>query len=365
MEACMSALPFLIINLSGEMMYIIDQRLRAQLIITAKADRVKEDLTLKLVDDTFLETLFTPQKLYTVEACKKLFQDLTLSSIMKLSATSMEKLMDLMLMGVKMQTLCIKYPEELLHVTINHIESMISLVKGSSKHLLRSKLLARFVDQFSDYRPYHFAQLRRTLLDFFIDKSIRVSVLIAESMQFEDGSFYIDIGGEMPPGTGDVPRTVLVINSLGNVQEKRVLGSSPNHSCCVSTVRERVNERRTFFGLNIYADSRPALRRDPVVSRAGSPTFDRPSPTSFSVSEEESRKATHWELDILADFTGVNGSPRSTVTALQSYDYKLEPDSNQPVVKARVSARLMSLKAQLDEDDKCEEAKEDEVDFFS
>jgi len=49
----------------------------------------------------FVEELFRPQPMYTLQNTREIFERLAHSSIMKLNATSMQKLFDLMLMGFK------------------------------------------------------------------------------------------------------------------------------------------------------------------------------------------------------------------------------------------------------------------------
>lgn len=50
---------------------------------------------------------------------------------MKLNATSMQKLFDLMLMGLKYQTQLTVQPEELFFITMNHLVTMKQLVEGT------------------------------------------------------------------------------------------------------------------------------------------------------------------------------------------------------------------------------------------
>lgn len=368
MEVSLSALPYLIINLGGEMLYILDQRLRAQSVITEKANRVREDLATKLVEESFLKGLFEPQKLYSMDECKSTFQDIVHSSIMKLNPASMGKLFELMLMGVKMQTLCAKYPDELLHITLNHIDTMITLVNGSDIEVpLRSRLLNLVTEHYSRYKPYQFAQLRRTVLDFFIEKNVRVSLFLSENLQFEDGTFYIDIGGEMPPGTDEIPRTINKFSPTGRVIVKSCENPLEAPGLNISTVRDRIRDRRTLLGTNMYAESKPLIRSDTAVAENPS-MFNRTNSRNFSVSEEESKKATNWELDILADFTGVNLGSQSNVSALHLNDLNVEEGGeSEPAAKARVSSRVATLRAQFDGLGVCEEPADEanEADFFS
>ena len=67
---------------------------------------------------------------------RQIFEKLAHSSIMKLNATSMGKLFDLMLMGIKYQVLSCTSPEEIYHLTIKHLQSIADLIKGSSVEAL-------------------------------------------------------------------------------------------------------------------------------------------------------------------------------------------------------------------------------------
>jgi len=70
--------------------------------------------------------------MYTMASIKQIFQKLAHSSIMKLNATSMQKLFELMLMGFKYQMLQINHAENIFHVTKRHLSTMFDLIKGSS-----------------------------------------------------------------------------------------------------------------------------------------------------------------------------------------------------------------------------------------
>ena len=49
---------------------------------------------------------------------------------MRLNSTSMNKLFDLMLMSIKLQLFRIKFPEEILQVTLNHLNALSELING-------------------------------------------------------------------------------------------------------------------------------------------------------------------------------------------------------------------------------------------
>ena len=50
---------------------------------------------------------------------------------MRLNASSMSKLFDLMLMSVKLQLLRTKFPEEIFQITMNHLNALVEILKTS------------------------------------------------------------------------------------------------------------------------------------------------------------------------------------------------------------------------------------------
>ena len=119
-------LPVLFINLGGEMMYILEARLRAQAIERGRAAKVKfraiavkilesnnctstpfqvmNDIVSTMFNRRFIEEIFSKhQPIYSRRVLKTMFDKLAHASIMKLNSNSMDKLYDLMTMAVKQQ----------------------------------------------------------------------------------------------------------------------------------------------------------------------------------------------------------------------------------------------------------------------
>lgn len=148
------AMPLVIVNLGAEMIYILDQRLKAQCIAEDKSRQVLNDVVRTWFDNKFVEALFKPQQLYSLAATREVFERLAHSSIMRLNssrynnfhqvsvklcdmltlccACSMEKLFDLMVMGLKYQVLACQQAQGILQVTstlhmvahVLHLEAM-------------------------------------------------------------------------------------------------------------------------------------------------------------------------------------------------------------------------------------------------
>lgn len=85
------ASPLIVLNMGGEMIYILDQRLKAQSVEPSKAIKVLSDVTKTLFSDDFVIKLFEPQKIFSLSFTRHIFEKVVHCSIMKLNETSMSK----------------------------------------------------------------------------------------------------------------------------------------------------------------------------------------------------------------------------------------------------------------------------------
>jgi hypothetical protein len=80
------AMPWVVLNLGSEMVYILEQRLRAQNVPWDKSCRVLHDVARTLFDRSFVsDKLFVAQPMYSPASTRKIFARLAHSSIMRLS----------------------------------------------------------------------------------------------------------------------------------------------------------------------------------------------------------------------------------------------------------------------------------------
>lgn len=87
-----------------------------------------------MFNQKFLEELFKPQKMYSKQAIYGLFHDIAHASIMKLNSDSMNKLYDLMTMVFKYQIYSAAQPTGILHITLNHLDSLRHMVTSPLVH---------------------------------------------------------------------------------------------------------------------------------------------------------------------------------------------------------------------------------------
>ena len=124
------AMPIVMINMGGEMLYVLEQRLQSQNVDRDKATRVLSEVVRTMFSRNFVAELFRPQAMYSLAQTREVFDRLAHSSIIKLNKNSMDKLFDLMAMSFKRQMLACSHPAQVVHVTMNHIESLKATVAG-------------------------------------------------------------------------------------------------------------------------------------------------------------------------------------------------------------------------------------------
>ena len=206
-----AAMPFLVLALGSEMVYILEQRLRAQNVPDDKARRVLGDIGRTLLASKFIEELFRPQECYTTKSLRTIFERIAHSSIMRLSESSMDKLFDLMVMGAKYQLIASAKPKEVMGVANLHL--------SECGHLFDDKTLQKTVDEvttklkrrYANFTDGDWHAVRRALCDCLQDRKVKVSLFLHESIQTADGRIAVPA----PSRTGASGRPVGSVTTPG------------------------------------------------------------------------------------------------------------------------------------------------------
>ena len=111
------------------------------------------------------------------------------------------QLFDLMTMGFKYQMLACSFPQELLHVTLNHLYQLRAKVEDAGPVVaLVDEVIALTNDKYATMSPLDFAGLKQTLCRFFADKRVKVSLFLQDGLQKNDGTLTLGYSGPLPPG---------------------------------------------------------------------------------------------------------------------------------------------------------------------
>ncbi|KAI1714192.1 organic solute transport protein 1 domain-containing protein [Ditylenchus destructor] len=190
------AMPFVYLNMGGEMAYILEQRLQAQNVGNDKSIKVLCDIIATMFNKNCLELIFEPQELYSRAALRSFFEQIAHSSVMRLNEASMDKLFDLMTMAVKYQVLLCKEPTELVLVTLNHLDGVKAIFKDH-RHIIDVVQSAHnlLMDNFVETPLWEMAAVRSEMLNYFLGARVKVSLMLREKRQLDDGRFVL-----FPPG---------------------------------------------------------------------------------------------------------------------------------------------------------------------
>ncbi|KAK3262262.1 hypothetical protein CYMTET_28871 [Cymbomonas tetramitiformis] len=275
------AMPFVITNLGGEMVYILEQRLRAQSIPWEKSVKVLHDVVRTMFSGKFISEVFKPDEIYSNQSTRQIFERLAHSSIMRLSESSMDKLYDLMTMGFKYQLLACKRPADILEVTLRHTETVRNCCNDAEVIAMVSAAEDMIRAHYKSLMPGDWTQLRHALCRFFHDRRIKVSLFLQEGIQSSDGR--ITLRPSEAHGSKQSVGTVRMFSSSGAVSEtyKADTAVFPHHP-----------DHPVPLGGNLYAKDRPAVQRPSGLagpksaSSASPPTAEPSMPSSPPVSKE-------------------------------------------------------------------------------
>lgn len=151
---------------------------------------------------------------------------------------SMDKLFDLMTMAVKYQFLLCKEPSELVLVTMNHLDGMKAifkthpnivehidyantLVQNKLAFIKYSPLKLKLMDYFGDTPLWQMSVIRSELLNFLLGCRVKVSLMLRERRQLDDGRFVLFPDGEQI----ELPYNAVVPGSVRYVENGALVRS--------------------------------------------------------------------------------------------------------------------------------------------
>nr|XP_019961968.1 PREDICTED: protein OSCP1-like isoform X2 [Paralichthys olivaceus] len=251
-------LPLVFINLGGEMIYILDQRLQAPNTSDDNSEKVMNDIVGTMFSKAFIDELLKPQQLYSHRTLKTVLTRLAHASIMRLNPASMDRLYELMVMAFKYQVFLCPRPKDLLLISYNHIDTIREFVKDTPVVVNQvDETHRKIIEVYSSLSEGEFQLLRQTLLIFFQDMHVRVSLFLKNKVQNPNGRFALSTSGPVPHGI-DVPGLIRTFNTKGKEVRRSQFPTGGSYS---SAIREGCFElhgdRVIRLGRNMYTVNHP------------------------------------------------------------------------------------------------------------
>ncbi|KAM9838867.1 protein OSCP1a [Aulostomus maculatus] len=261
-------LPLVFINLGGEMLYILDQRLRAHNTSEDNSEkgvwsendrkRVMNDIVGTLFSKAFMDELLNPQQLYSHRTMKTVLTRLAHTSIMRLNPASMDRLYELMVMAFKYQVFLCPRPRDLLLISYNHIDTIREFVKDTPAVANQvDETHRKMIEVYSPLTEAELQLLRQTLLTFFQDMHVRVSLFLKSQVQNPNGRFALSTSGPVPHGI-EVPGVIRTFDVKGREVRRSEFPTGGSYSRPIKEGSFGLyGDRVITLGTNMYTTNHP------------------------------------------------------------------------------------------------------------
>lgn len=338
MAASLWAMPIIVMNMGGEMVYILQQRLQAQKVADDKAVKVLQDVIRAMYSPLFITELFKPQEMYTSSSTKQIFEKLAHSSIMRLNKQSMEKLYDLMIMGFKYQVIHCTSPFQLIQISLHHLEVLKSLVKSEPIEKAVQNAINLTLNTYGALSNSQWFILQQSLLKFLQGKKTKVSLFLQRSLQLADGTLVLSSDGPLPYGI-EKPGLVRYYDGGMVVSQNRVVALDEGYECAETSSMFDIT---CDLGFNMYIpqeqNNRFSAMRFSSLDIANKDFSNRMTCNSLSSQDKcsherlraDMKSSAKQELNLLADLLGMGAesSGGSKGSDIKPFKINLFPDSS-------------------------------------
>ena len=197
------AMAFFVPSFGAEMLSILVHRMQETRVSATKIDQVISDFISAIFSPEFVSEICTPQEIYPWTHLRSLFEKITANSVVRLSAPSMDKLLDLAFMGLKFQVLrACSCPEEILQILLRHLADLRRICQPSDRGTL-AEYCSHLEICTHNWRLSDWRNIRIILLGYLQSKRVRVAAFLRSGLQDDSGALLCGKGGRLAPGIND------------------------------------------------------------------------------------------------------------------------------------------------------------------
>uniref|UniRef100_A0A668T389 Organic solute carrier partner 1a n=2 Tax=Oreochromis aureus TaxID=47969 RepID=A0A668T389_OREAU len=184
------------------------------------------------------------------------------------------QLYELMVMAFKYQVFLCLRPKDLLLISYNHMDTIREFVKDTPMVVNQvDETHRKIIEAYSSLSEGELQLLRQTLLIFFQDMHVRVSLFLKNQIQNPNGRFALMTSGPVPHGT-DVPGLIRIFDCRGREVRRREFPSGGSYTSSIREGSFELHGNRVIrLGMNMYTVDHPEethTSRAPSVKTDGS-----------------------------------------------------------------------------------------------
>jgi hypothetical protein len=251
-----------------------------------------------------------------------------------------------MIMGFKYQLVSCNFPQQILQITLYHLEILKAAVKSDTISKAVQSAISSTVNLYTSLTNGQWMLLNQSLMRFLQGKKTKVSLFLQRSLQTVEGVIVLNNDGSLPYGT-EKPGTITSYEG-GQVIRKRKVHMAGYENCVES---EQMFDLSSTIGFNMYlpdsaGENAPSFAslvsagRDmgaQIAAAAGaspSSAAARKVPSTYTGRDRggsapiEMKSTAKAELNLLADLLGMGASSKDTESDAKPFKINLFPDNS-------------------------------------
>jgi len=172
----------------------------------------------------------------------------------------MEKLYDLMTMGVKYQFLCCNCPQQIMQVTLNHLHAMRQISADSDVDELITNIYEQVIENYCNLANGDWQLLKQQMFQFFQGRKIKVSLFLQANLQHMNGTLVLLHSGPVANNT-EVPGKITYFDKHGNSIKTSEFEALQGQGNCEPACKTFFDPN-FYLGLNIYLNDKKEMKEE-------------------------------------------------------------------------------------------------------
>jgi hypothetical protein len=234
-------------------------------------------------------------------------------------------------MGFKYQVNSCASPQQILHVTLNHLEAIKLIAESDAISVHVRTVIDSVINIYTSFTNSQWMMLYQTLMCFFQARKTKVSLFLQRNLQGMDGNLMISNSGALPFGT-ERPGKVRYFEDGVMITEKTIYMDGFDDSI----ENFEIFDVNSLLGYNMYSKKffSENFKLFESVITAGkemkSHIGNNSSPTVYAArksSDSSIKSSAKAELNFLADLLGMSSTSSKSESDAKPFKINLFPDN--------------------------------------